>query len=106
MRRVPLENACALHEDVLCRQMGHSILGLVYQLVQLITYGGMRGLCLHAGETIIVALATGARSGAGVGVALAMGAKVVTTGRNEEALWKLQARFPGGRVGVRGAHGG
>ena len=96
--RVPLENTFPLNEDVLCRQFGYSIPQLIYLHIQLITYGGMRGIDLKAGETIIIAPATGGYSGAAVGLAVAMGARVVAVGRNRAVLERLAGTFPAGRV--------
>lgn len=98
--RVPLENTFALNELILCHQLGYSIPELIYLHIQLITYGGMRGIDLKAGETIIIAPATGGYSGAAVGVAIAMGARVIATGRNTAVLERLAATFPPGRVCV------
>jgi NADPH-dependent curcumin reductase CurA len=56
-----------------------------------VPYGGLRDVNLRAGETVIVAPATGAFSGAAVIVALAMGAKIIAMGRNKEALARIAA---------------
>jgi alcohol dehydrogenase len=59
-----------------------------------VPYGGLLAGDLRAGETIVVSGATGGFGGAGVAVALAMGAaKVVATGRNARALEELVRRF-------------
>jgi D-arabinose 1-dehydrogenase-like Zn-dependent alcohol dehydrogenase len=50
----------------------------------------LRDIRLEAGETVIIAPATGGFGGAAVLVALAMGAKVIAMGRNAEALAKLK----------------
>jgi alcohol dehydrogenase len=64
----------------------------------LVPYGGLLASGLRAGETILVSGATGGFGGAGVAVALAMGAaKVVATGRNRRTLDDLVHRF-GARV--------
>lgn len=64
----------------------------------LVPYGGLLAGALQAGETLVVSGATGGFGGAGVAVALAMGAgRVVATGRNPVALDDL-ARGMGPRV--------
>jgi alcohol dehydrogenase len=60
----------------------------------LVPYGGLLAGGLMAGETLVVNGATGGFGGAGVAVALAMGAgTVVATGRNPHALEDLGHRF-------------
>jgi alcohol dehydrogenase len=60
----------------------------------LVPYGGLLAGDLQAGETLLVSGASGGFGGAGVAVALAMGAgKVVATGRNAGTLEDLAARF-------------
>ena len=66
--------------------------------VLLVPYGGLLAANLQAGETVLISGATGNFGGAGVAVALAMGAGcVVCAGRNEAMLKDLERRF-GGRV--------
>ncbi|KAI1322848.1 alcohol dehydrogenase GroES domain-containing protein [Xylariaceae sp. FL0255] len=92
--RVPLENAHRFDEAALKRQ-GFSIrdLGFFGQLA--IPYGGLRDVGLTAGETILIAPATGNFGGAAVHIALAMGARVIAMGRNETILAELQGLSPG-----------
>ena len=60
----------------------------------LVPFGGLLAGDLKAGETLAVSGATGGFGGAGVAVALAMGAgKVVATGRNAHALDDLGCRY-------------
>jgi alcohol dehydrogenase len=60
----------------------------------LVPYGGLLAGDLRAGETLVVSGATGGFGGAGVAVALAMGAaRVVATGRNARTLDDLAHRF-------------
>jgi alcohol dehydrogenase len=60
----------------------------------LVPYGGLLAGDLHAGETLVVSGATGGFGGAGVAVALGMGAAaVVATGRNRQALEDLARRL-------------
>ena len=68
----------------------------------LVPFGGLLAGDLQAGETLVVNGATGGFGGAGVAVALAMGAgTVVATGRNEAALDDM-VRLLGSRVAPRG----
>ena len=60
----------------------------------LVPYGGLLAGDLKAGETLLVSGATGGFGGAGVAVALAMGAgRVVATGRNARTLDELADRL-------------
>ena len=60
----------------------------------LVPFGGLLAGDLKAGETLVVSGATGGFGGAGVAVALAMGAgAVVATGRNLQTLDDLARRF-------------
>jgi threonine dehydrogenase-like Zn-dependent dehydrogenase len=97
--RAPLENTHALDEKVLLGSPAHGGLGyeiadLTYMARFAVPYGGFRGIDLKAGETVIVAPATGAYSSAAVEVAIAMGAKVIAVGRNLEKLKKVGAINP------------
>lgn len=51
-----------------------------------------RDIDLKAGETVIIAPATGSFGGAAVVLAIAMGARVIAMGRNVEALKSVAAR--------------
>ena len=100
---LPLENCYALDEQVLLGRpsdggFGYSIEDLTIISRHLVPYGGLRGIGLRAGETVIIAPATGGYSGAAVDVASAMGARVIAMGRNVQALQKLAAVNP--RVNV------
>ena len=95
--KVPLENCNALDEERLIGSprnggLGYKIEDLQYISALLVPYGGLRDIDLKAGETVIIAPATGAFGGAAVFVALAMGARVLAMGRNVEALQKVAAR--------------
>jgi alcohol dehydrogenase len=60
----------------------------------LVPFGGLLAGDLRAGESLVVSGATGGFGGAGVAVALAMGAgAVVAAGRNRRALEELVRRF-------------
>ena len=93
--RAPLENVFALNEEHLCGSLssgiglGHTPEDLVAFLPLLVPYGGLRDVHLQPGETVIIAPATGPFGGAAVKVALAMGAKVIAMGRNQDILKKL-----------------
>jgi D-arabinose 1-dehydrogenase-like Zn-dependent alcohol dehydrogenase len=96
----PLENVHALNEAVLCGELGYSPQDLLQLPVQLVAYGGLRSIGLQAGETVIVAPATGSFSGAAVHVAVAMGARVIAMGRKREVLEELQKVHGEGRVKI------
>ena len=69
--RVPLENCYALNERVLLGNpakggLNYETADLLELATQVITYGGFRSIDLKAGETVIVAPATGSVSGAAV----------------------------------------
>ncbi|KPI34710.1 Alcohol dehydrogenase [Cyphellophora attinorum] len=81
----PLENVFALNEDVLCGKLGYDIPELLLMQLQLVTYGGFRAIGSRLARE---------SCGAGVGVALAMGAQVVALGRNLESLKELQQQYP------------
>jgi len=92
---VPTENATPLG-DIDAADAGRwTALGRL-----LVPFGGLLAGHLMAGETLVVNGATGGFGGAGVVVALAMGAgRVVATGRNERTLEDLARRF-GPRVRI------
>ena len=93
--RAPLENVFALDEDRLCGargsgiSLGHTAEDLTAFISMLVPYGGLRNVQLQAGETVIIAPATGPFGSAAVKVALALGAKVIAMGRNPDALKSL-----------------
>ena len=94
--KVPLENCLPLNEALLTGSrsrggFGYDIAQLGYISTLLVAYGGLRDIRLEAGETIIIAPATGGFGGAAVLCALAMGARVIAMGRNPEALAKMKA---------------
>jgi threonine dehydrogenase-like Zn-dependent dehydrogenase len=99
--KVPLENCFVLDEARLCGRPGDGGLGykttqLSYLQHLLVPYGGLRDIGLQAGETVIVAPATGGFGGAAVQVALAMGARVIAMGRNIAKLEKIRDVYGGG----------
>lgn len=85
----PLEGVHALDEEVLVSQLGYRIeeLGALSQLV--VPYGGLADIGVKAGETVLIAPATGTFGSGAVHIAAAMGARVIAMGRNDEALAKL-----------------
>jgi threonine dehydrogenase-like Zn-dependent dehydrogenase len=90
-----LENCFPLNESLLCGSprdggLGYEVKRLAYISALLVPYGGLRDIRLEAGETIIIAPATGQFGGAAVLCALAMGARVIAMGRNTETLVKLK----------------
>jgi D-arabinose 1-dehydrogenase-like Zn-dependent alcohol dehydrogenase len=103
--RAPLENVHPLDEKVLCGSpaeggLGYSHADLLHLTHQLVAYGGLRGINLQPGETVIVAPATGKFSGSAIQVAVAMGAKVIAFSRNKKVMEETVASFPAGRVKV------
>ncbi|KAF2457567.1 hypothetical protein BDY21DRAFT_303712 [Lineolata rhizophorae] len=98
--RAPLENCIALDEARLCRGLGYSPLDLMYMCYLLVPYGGLRDIGLEPGETVVVCPATGGFGGAGVQVAVAMGARVIAMGRNESELARLKEHVTKGTPGA------
>ena len=89
--KVPLETCDLLDEKRLLNAsgqgLGYTIEDLTHFSGLLVPYGGLRDVALEAGETVIVAPATGNFGQAAVHVALAMGAgKVIAMGRNQQVL--------------------
>jgi threonine dehydrogenase-like Zn-dependent dehydrogenase len=98
--KVPLENCYALNEERLLGEVTKG--GLGYSIDELgdlskccVPFGGLRDIGITAGETVIVAPATGPFGGGAVTVALAMGARVIAMGRNVEVLKGIQTNNPG-----------
>lgn len=97
--RVPLENCHSLNEEKLLGSpadggLGYNAAILPYLARLLVPYGGLRSINLKAGETVIIAPATGGYSGAAVEVASAMGATVIAVGRNSQTLQRLAEYVP------------
>lgn len=92
--RAPLESLTRLDEKRLMQDLGYSLGQLTYSASLLVPYGGLRDINLQAGETVIIAPATGPFGGAAVLTALAMGAKVIAMGRNKDSLANIKARVP------------
>ncbi|KIM97579.1 hypothetical protein OIDMADRAFT_44274 [Oidiodendron maius Zn] len=92
--KVPLENCFPLDEERLLGPiekggLGYSVENLTQIPRLLVPNGGLKDINLQAGETIIIAPATGMFGGRAVDVALAMGAKAIAVGRNAKTLEKL-----------------
>ncbi|KAI8632583.1 alcohol dehydrogenase [Xylariaceae sp. FL1651] len=97
--KLPLENLYLLDEKRLCGSpsaggLGYAPEQLTWILQALVPYGGLRSIGLQAGETVIVAPATGGFGSAAVVVALSMGARVIAMGRNADALAQFKALGP------------
>jgi NADPH:quinone reductase-like Zn-dependent oxidoreductase len=80
--KVPLENCFPLDETRLCGSptnggLGYSFAKLTWIGMPVVGYGGLRRVRLQAGETVIIAPATGGFGGAATMAALAMGARVI-----------------------------
>ncbi|KAF2639616.1 GroES-like protein [Massarina eburnea CBS 473.64] len=88
--RMPLENCIPLNEARLCGGLGFSVEDLMYMGYLMVPFGGLRDIRLEPGETIVIGPATGGYGGAAVQVAIAMGARVIAIGRNEEKLAKVR----------------
>jgi threonine dehydrogenase-like Zn-dependent dehydrogenase len=99
--KVPLENCFALDEKRLCGELGYTISDLCAISSLLVPFGGLSEIGLAAGDTIVVAPATGKFGGGAVTTALAMGARVVACGRNKEVLGNMKELFGGtGRIEI------
>lgn len=94
--KIPLESCTPLDEKRLLGKpedggLGYKVEDLAFITKLLVPYGGLRDVDLKAGETVVVAPATGNFGGAAVLVALAMGSKVIALGRNLDALKRISA---------------
>ena len=98
--KMPLENCVPLDEARLCQSLGYTVQDLTYLCYLLVAYGGLRDIKVEPGETIIMSPATGGFGGAGVLVAVAMGARVIAMGRNEKELARLKERVLKGTPGA------
>ena len=96
--KMPLENVYALDEDLLLRSGAFELTNLPMLSTVMTPFGGLNDAGVKVGDTVIVAPATGKFGSAAVMVALAMGAKVVALGRNEEKLNALKKSFPDSRL--------
>lgn len=97
--KMPLENCHVMDEKQLLGSvedggLGYNVETLLILSRMLVPYGGLRDIELKAGETVIVAPATGPFGSNAVLVALAMGARVIAMGRNRNVLENLAAINP------------
>lgn len=86
--RIPLENLHRMPEG-----SQYSNPQYLHMVRACVPFGGLTnlgGVDLQAGETVVIAPATGHFGGSGVEVALAMGANVVAMGRSTEGLQRLE----------------
>ncbi|KAI2624968.1 GroES-like protein [Hypoxylon sp. NC1633] len=88
--KMPLENCYPLDEARLCAGLGYTVQDLVYINYLLVPFGGLRDIRVEPGETVVICPATGGYGGAGVQVAVSMGARVIAMGRNEKELARLK----------------
>ncbi len=88
--KVPLENCIALDEARLCKELGYTANDLTYLYILLVAFGGLRDINVEPGESVVICPATGGFGGAGVQVAVAMGARVIAMGRNEKELARMK----------------
>ncbi|KAK5079771.1 hypothetical protein LTR70_009186 [Exophiala xenobiotica] len=103
---VALENVYSLPEHLLKPTdqggMGYEIEDLLYISRALVPYGGLSDINVKAGETILIAPATGAFGSAAVYIALSMGVRVIALGRIKSILEQLSislgSKFPAGRL--------
>ncbi|KAH0422504.1 hypothetical protein CcaCcLH18_12763 [Colletotrichum camelliae] len=91
---VPLENAIPLNEKLLVDELGYSFGELNYIQRLSVAYGGVSAADLRAGETVIVAPATGHFSGAVAEIAAQIGCKVIALSRSASKLEPLTSRHP------------
>jgi threonine dehydrogenase-like Zn-dependent dehydrogenase len=98
--KMPLENCIPLDEARLCGALRYTPDDLMYLYLLLVAFGGLRDIRLEPGETVIVCPATGGFGGAGVQVAVAMGARVIAMGRNEKELARLKEHVESGTAGA------
>ncbi|PSN61611.1 GroES-like protein [Corynespora cassiicola Philippines] len=97
--RVPLENCYLLDESRLFNRveaggLGYSLDDLTHIFSMLIPFGGLTDIDVKAGDTIIIAPATGRYGSAAAHVALALGASVIAIGRNDTVLSQIEGVSP------------
>ncbi|KAL8748111.1 MAG: hypothetical protein Q9190_000073 [Brigantiaea leucoxantha] len=91
--KFPLDNVYPLNEDILTKQMGYSLADLTWLGPCIVSAGGLMEINIHAGDTVIVAPATGYFGGGAVHIALGMGAIVIAAARNEKVLARMAETF-------------
>ncbi|KAK5309092.1 hypothetical protein LTR70_010613, partial [Exophiala xenobiotica] len=90
--RVPLESCWTLPETILQR---YSCADLCYLGNVCIALAGLLDVHVQAGDTVIIAPATGQFGGSAVQAALALGARIIACGRNGEVLGQMKRVFGG-----------
>ncbi|KAH7470318.1 chaperonin 10-like protein [Fusarium oxysporum f. sp. albedinis] len=90
---VATENIIPLNEKILINKMGYSCGDLSYIQRLSVAYGGIKAANLQAGETVIVAPATGHFSGAVVELAAQIGCRVIALSRSASKLKPLTSRY-------------
>ncbi|KAK5939504.1 hypothetical protein PMZ80_007882 [Knufia obscura] len=95
--QVPLERVWALNEEVLMGEggLGYTFRELAYLGEVCIALAGLLDIDVRAGDTVVVAPATGFFGGSAVPAALALGARVIACGRNGGTLGKMEETFGG-----------
>ncbi|KAH7177009.1 chaperonin 10-like protein [Dactylonectria macrodidyma] len=97
--KLPLENCHPLDEQRLLGDakdggLGYSLEDLTHIFSMLIPFGGLADIDVKAGDTVIIAPATGRYGSAAAHVALALGARVIAIGRNATILSQLEPISP------------
>ncbi|KAJ9601882.1 hypothetical protein H2200_013631 [Cladophialophora chaetospira] len=90
---VPLERVWPLDESLLCEKLGYTVAELAYLGNICISFGGLMTVNVLPGDSVVVAPATGTFGGAAVHAAVAMGAKVIACGRNDQMLSRIAEAF-------------
>lgn len=99
--KTPLENVFPVNEDLLINKMGYQIHDLSFITTLMVPTGGLVDLDIKPGQSVVVAPATGSFGGAAVTMALAMGARVIAAGRNQDQLKSMEGTLGslyGGRL--------
>ncbi|KAK3196868.1 hypothetical protein K4F52_000212 [Lecanicillium sp. MT-2017a] len=85
-----VESVHPLDEEALLGRLGYKEeLGSISTLA--VAFGGLSDVNVKAGETVLVAPATGSFGSGAVHIALAMGARVMAMGRSEQSLQHLKS---------------
>ncbi|KAH8661207.1 chaperonin 10-like protein [Ilyonectria robusta] len=97
--KLPLENCHSMNEQRLMGDpkdggLGYTLQDLTHLFSMFIPFGGLADIDVKAGDTIIIAPATGRYGSAAVHLALAMGARVIAIGRNATILSQLAPISP------------
>ena len=90
---LPLERIWALDETLLCDTLEYTVAELAYLGNICISIAGLMTINVLAGDSVVVAPATGTYGGAAVHAAISLGAKVIACGRNAQSLAKIAESF-------------